>query len=275
MTKDEALDKALNALLWANIEINDWRYDGYGYKPEDQPQIMEAITAIKQALAAPVQEPVANASTWFALVMNAAAEIEDASHSLRDEDAKRVAISGAKHYRDAAKALYTIQPAQQAPVQEPVAILKGIDEHGPVVDWYRHWVTVPIGTKFYTTPPAQPATEESSATQPAPVKQESKHNPLWLATHPDMFTTPPAQPAPVQQKPLFADIIAKHPGLAEELKAMDEAFELGYKAGLAAAQRQWVGLTDEEWQDFSDRYGIILFGRFKEEIEVKLKEKNT
>jgi hypothetical protein len=57
MTKDEALDKALNALLWANIEINDWRYDGYGYKPEDQPQIMEAITAIKQALAAPVQEP--------------------------------------------------------------------------------------------------------------------------------------------------------------------------------------------------------------------------
>ena len=61
MTKDEALKLALNALLWANIEINDWRYDGYGYKPEDQPQIMEAITAIKQALAqpAPVQEPVA------------------------------------------------------------------------------------------------------------------------------------------------------------------------------------------------------------------------
>jgi hypothetical protein len=53
MTKDEALDKALNALLWANIEINDWRDDAHGYTPEDQPQIMEAITAIKQALAAP------------------------------------------------------------------------------------------------------------------------------------------------------------------------------------------------------------------------------
>jgi len=39
----------------------------------------------------------------------------------------------------------------------------------------------------------------------------------------DICTTPPAQPAPVQQKPLFADIIAKHPGLAEELKAMDAA----------------------------------------------------
>ena len=58
MTKDEALDKALNALLWANIEINDWRDDAQGYTPEDQPQIMDAITAIKQARSAPVQEPV-------------------------------------------------------------------------------------------------------------------------------------------------------------------------------------------------------------------------
>ena len=42
-----------------------------------------------------------------------------------------------------------------------------------------------------------------------------------------------------------------------------------------AAQRQWTGLTDEEWQDLSDRYGMILFGRFKNEIETKLREKNT
>ena len=41
-----------------------------------------------------------------------------------------------------------------------------------------------------------------------------------------------------------------------------------------AAQRTWTGLTDEEWQDLSDRYGMILFGRFKNEIEDKLKEKN-
>ena len=47
----------------------------------------------------------------------------------------------------------TIKQAFAAPVQEPVAILKGIDEYGPVVDWYRHWITVPIGTKLYTTPP--------------------------------------------------------------------------------------------------------------------------
>jgi hypothetical protein len=50
------------------------------------------------------------------------------------------------------------------------------------------------------------------------------------------LSTPPAAPAPVQQKPLFADIIAQHPGLAEELKALSEGFDLGFKAGLAAAQ---------------------------------------
>jgi len=74
-----------------------------------------ARTAIE---AAEKQEPVANASAWFALVMNAAAELEDASHCLRDEDAKRVAISGAKHYRDAAKALYTTSPEAQKRIQE-------------------------------------------------------------------------------------------------------------------------------------------------------------
>ena len=85
-----------------------------------------AITALRAALALqevpkgggnlppPLQaEPVANASSWFALVMNAAAEIEDASHCLRDEAAKRVAISGAKHYRDAANALFAATPRRE------------------------------------------------------------------------------------------------------------------------------------------------------------------
>jgi len=40
-------------------------------------------------------------------------------------------------------------------------------------------------------------------------------------------------------------------------------------------QRTWVGLTDDEWEDLSDRYGLIIFGGFKHEIEAKLKEKNT
>ena len=50
MTKDEALDKALYAL---EIEDSACRY----MKDETPSQIVEAITAIKQARSAPVQEP--------------------------------------------------------------------------------------------------------------------------------------------------------------------------------------------------------------------------
>jgi hypothetical protein len=54
MTKDEALDKALDKALYA-LEIEDaaCRY----MKDETPSQIVEAITAIKQARSAPVQEP--------------------------------------------------------------------------------------------------------------------------------------------------------------------------------------------------------------------------
>ena len=61
MTKDEALKLALEALTWANKEINKWRDDAYGYEPEDYPEIMSAIAAIKEALAQAEQEPVGEA----------------------------------------------------------------------------------------------------------------------------------------------------------------------------------------------------------------------
>jgi hypothetical protein len=59
VTKEEALELALEALDWSNKEINDWRDDAYGYDPVDHPEIITAITAIKEALAQPAQEPVA------------------------------------------------------------------------------------------------------------------------------------------------------------------------------------------------------------------------
>ena len=47
-----------------------------------------------------------------------------------------------------------------ASVQEPVAVV-GEDKHGPFVDWLgdrsSFYERNPVGTKFYTTPPAQPA----------------------------------------------------------------------------------------------------------------------
>ncbi len=42
-----------------------------------------------------------------------------------------------------------------------------------------------------------------------------------------------------------------------------------------AAQRQWVGLTDDEWDELADKYGMIIFGGLKQEIEAKLRSKNN
>lgn len=46
-----------------------------------------------------------DASAWWALVMGAAASIEDAANCLRDSDAKKQADGAAKHYREAAQKL--------------------------------------------------------------------------------------------------------------------------------------------------------------------------
>lgn len=46
----DKLEQVLEALLWANQEINEWRDDAYGYDPIDQPQIMLSVFVIKEAL---------------------------------------------------------------------------------------------------------------------------------------------------------------------------------------------------------------------------------
>jgi hypothetical protein len=63
MTKDKALLIASEALEWANKEINNWIDDAYGLEPEEHPEIMQAITAIKAALEAK-DEPVQWGVDW-------------------------------------------------------------------------------------------------------------------------------------------------------------------------------------------------------------------
>jgi hypothetical protein len=196
--KDEALKLALEALE------NELAVDMTNLDEVDKSaqQMLEAIWAIRQALAAPVQErnfcercgkrlgsgihtctppapvqePMANASAWFALVMNAAAELEDASYCLRDEDAKRMAISGAKHYRDAAKALYTTPPS--APVQEPVAWINAekrtFEWNGPVL-WNTPTVAILDKIPLYTTPPAAPVQEPDDELTQALIERDEYH----------------------------------------------------------------------------------------------------
>jgi hypothetical protein len=137
-------------------------------------------------------------------------------------------------------------------VQEPVAWEDGshlvvrvdvrdrLNYKGPWVDMGRaipdKWIPV-----LYTTPPAQPATEESSATQPAPAQESHK----GLSEHLAQATN-----GRVRIDPVTGDV-----GI-----------------GTPAAQRQWVGLTDEETQALWDRYAHMEMMRA---IEAKLKEKNT
>ena len=51
VTIDRAkLEQVLEALLWANNEINEWREDAYGYDAKDHPQIMLSVVVVKEAL---------------------------------------------------------------------------------------------------------------------------------------------------------------------------------------------------------------------------------
>jgi hypothetical protein len=172
---DEALKLALEALELNNLEwkaLADSGDCGY-WNAEDQDhykQTNEAITAIKQARSAPAQDRS---------MLECSINPRPLSHPLRDY---HTAMSeGPLHYTWTDKPhrlVYDLIAAvkfyadRAAPVQEPVGEVNryGLDSHGRKwhgIHWYDPNVDVAHGTKLYTTPPAQPATEESSATQPA------------------------------------------------------------------------------------------------------------
>jgi len=104
-----------------------------------------------------------------------------------------------------------------------------------------------------------------------------------------MFAVP-KQPAPVAE-PLFKPLIDLHPGLAEELKAMDTAqqepgrnhwedgdvFDRIAAIKEQPAQRTWVGLTDEEIEQ-GCKESWVTEQAFQSAVwwaEAKLKEKNN
>jgi hypothetical protein len=79
-----------------------------------------------------------------------------------------------------------------------------------------------------------------------------------------VLTTPPAQPAPVQpvQEPFgYA---------AENIRNVTPVYTTP-----PAAQRQWVGLTDEEKRQIFEREDYQGWLDYINAIEAKLKEKNT
>ena len=132
MTKDEALDLALKALESERPYL--------GPMPS---KTVKAITAIKQALAQPVQEPVA----W---AMYQRGRLQ--SFWLDKGDAYDFEFTSEHEW----KPLYTTPPAQPAPVQEPVVMT--FDEAYASLSW-NEWRMRPIKELLaelhrLTTPPA-------------------------------------------------------------------------------------------------------------------------
>jgi hypothetical protein len=128
MDKDEALKLALEAL-----EDLQRQYSIYPNSFWDWSKGRKAITAIKQALAAPVQEPVGK-------VIASVPHLRSISVELLPE----VPVPPEDSL------IYTTPPTQPAPVQEPVAWMRTTDiteltDSEPEEDGY---------TPLYTTPPA-------------------------------------------------------------------------------------------------------------------------
>ena len=134
--------KCCNCGLVHEMQFNIVKYSA-GDKCEDfDDPYVQAVFRARRVEKAERQEPVADASAWWALVMGAAASIEDASNCLRDEDAKRQAIGAAKHYREKAQALYTTrQPmvvSQECAERGCMAHDDRVDGPGMVIE--RPWV---------------------------------------------------------------------------------------------------------------------------------------
>jgi hypothetical protein len=112
----------------------------------------------------------------------------------------------------------------------------------------------------YTTPPAAPVQEPVACGY-----DETTGN---CTNNPCCYTTPPAaQPEPVQEP---VKIVEYNCTCGKTMK-----FES--VNGVVAAQRQWVGLTDEEIDDLAEFHGLdfMSYASFTRAIEAKLKELNT
>jgi hypothetical protein len=257
MTKDEALDKALEALELNNSEWKSLADSGdagfwLAEEQEHYKQTEAAITAIKQARSAPMQEPVA------CHICGGSGFIEFDALPEREKN-------NGKWGRCLNCQPYTTPPA--APVQEPVWIQPDHlqkAQKAPFlcrVEPHKRDDFVPL----YTTPPAaQPTTEESSAVKPAaPVQPSIKQG--WDVD--TLLDKPAAQPA------------NKNDGGAvmpcgSVVTNVYDAYDVGKKA---AAQRQWVGLDFSEVDELAREMikGDKSVNWLAFSIDAKLKEKNT
>jgi hypothetical protein len=116
----------------------------------------------------------------------------------------------------------------------------------------------------------------------------------WGVEVQPLYTTPPAQSAPVQEP---VEHCEAGPGHCQQCYLEDRSLALAAAvryvqnntpklvsdeicmalASIPAAQRQWVGLTDEEFEDIELGCRSTSSGKIEamQKVEAKLKEKNT
>jgi hypothetical protein len=252
MTKEEALafDLALDAL--EKLTDTEQTYEALDLGDK-------AITAIKQARSAPVQEPVA----WVLL-----REDEDGFEPIQFYGGKEKPETAAGEL----KPRFTLRPVCFADTTPPAAPapahtvkIKGFDEYGPLLEWSEHWVNFPVGTKFFATPPAQPAVQEPVAFEVGLVEWVGNK----LMATPKVTTTPPASWMEMVTANLVREGINKH-----KARELAEHF-------YGLAQRQWVGLTDEEVRKINQEvWGYVSADHtrmrgYAQAIEAKLRSKNN
>ena len=272
MTDKEALRMALEALEHIDYEDNDRDF----LFPYQCTMLDKAITAINQALAAPVQEPVKFMRQPTALpdvpegwnLEIVETEFGDVRLTSPDGVAWRFRdTDGSDHFVwKFLTAILTTPPA--APVQDTEAHYKGVVEGVQ---------------KLFDDKRAQPAPVQEpvnllearkiAAEYGTPDSQVDNGN-LYFALS-KCLEHIDAQPAPVQEP------VAKYIGECSDgsLVQLYEDVKKGtdFYTTPPAAKRQWVGLTDEEIQvvlDNPQKYYDTM-NNFARAIEAKLKEKNT
>jgi hypothetical protein len=234
MTKDEALDLALEALELSAVTV-----DSFGVQSKTQ----AAITAIKQARSAPVQEPFDHqqaANTALRESMNRSVAI-----------AKNTVPTAYKRPQNCGTGYCSCIECvmEPAPVQEPV--LQDIEQYrlqmaGISTAAIGYWKEGDGIHPDYDTPALRDV-----------AKLYAKYDALYTAAQPTAEDSSVVA-APVQE-----------PDHGDELT-------IAYMSGLhdGKKKRAWVGLTDEDKQHIE-----IMGGKsdvmLAEMVEAKLKEKNT
>ena len=289
MTKDEVLDLALEALgqMQAKANFECWNLDICD----------KAITAIKQALAKDALYKLAE---------------ESCTSGLRLDDWDKIGC--VNHDCDKCKAVQepVLQDIEQYRLQmagistAAIGYWKEGDGIHPDYDTPALRDVAKLYAKYdalYTA--AQPTTKESSAVA-APVQsaergepvawifkpnrellwpnEVERKNPLELNEYAPLYTTPSA--APVQEPVAFEDWHSAN--YVQPLEKYGDSYKnmhvrnrwqgwLGAKSTPPAAQRQWVGLTDEEFEDIELGCRSTSSGKIEamQKVEAKLRSRNN